>query len=65
MTPDFRAETGQRPVDAIAYNHPQSVDEGTAVRLVYRLEVNHYRGRDSLNLIVEHVLAAESAFDLN
>lgn len=45
----------QIPIDAIAFNQPQAVEVGDTLSLVYRLEVNHFRGADSANLIVEHL----------
>lgn len=47
---------GERAIDAIAFNHAEPAAPGSILRLVYRLEVNHFRGQDSANLIVEHVM---------
>lgn len=46
-----------RVADAIAFNHTDEEWPGGVRRvvLVYRLDVNHYRGRRSLQLMVEHV----------
>ncbi len=44
-------------LDAIAFNQADLISAvgAASVRLVYRLEVNEYRGRSSPQLIVEHV----------
>lgn len=48
-------------VDAIAFNTVDDT-ENTAlevpdqISVVYRLDVNHYRGRDSLQLMIEHLI---------
>lgn len=44
---------GQTPIDAIAFNQTHPIKPGASVCLVYRLEVNHFRGMDSANLVVE------------
>lgn len=53
----LRIPGSQLPLDAIAFNTtdqdwPARVD---AVRLAYRLEVNHFRGNTSLQLMVDYV----------
>jgi len=52
---------GRQAIDAIAFNRTDAVAAGDHIRLVYRLEVNRYRGLDSANLIVEDILTAEQA----
>ncbi|HSG62261.1 MAG TPA: single-stranded-DNA-specific exonuclease RecJ [Pseudomonadales bacterium] len=45
-------------VDGIAFNiDPEQwpAPEGVTVRLAYSLDVNHFRGRDSLQLLIEHI----------
>ncbi|MFI2810580.1 single-stranded-DNA-specific exonuclease RecJ [Microbulbifer sp. JSM ZJ756] len=47
----------QRAVDAIAFNvdtdqWPQPVDK---IRLAFKLDINEYRGRESLQLLVDHL----------
>ena len=57
---------GQQPVDAIAF---RAVDAGwdslpESVHMVYRVDINRWRGKESLQLIVEHLapaLGAESS----
>ncbi len=46
-------------VDAIAFNTTEEAlaDNGGSLRAVYRLDVNEFRGRKSLQLIVEHIEA--------
>jgi single-stranded-DNA-specific exonuclease len=57
---------GARAFDAIAFNfmtfNPQGADESPPlpagdVRLVYRLDINEYKGERRLQLLVDHVLA--------
>jgi single-stranded-DNA-specific exonuclease len=52
---------GERSFDAIAFNY-KAVDENPAlpagdVRLVYRLDINEYKGERRLQLLVDHVLS--------
>jgi single-stranded-DNA-specific exonuclease len=52
---------GERSFDAIAFNY-KSVDEKPTlpagdVRLVYRLDINEYKGERRLQLLVDHVLS--------
>ncbi len=51
-----RARSGVQQIEAIAFNYPQLVDKGDVINLVYRLAVNHYRGHETANMIVEHVV---------
>ena len=71
---DFRTVGGQhlklrvapggasRQLDAIAFNAPPELrsDPGRRVRLVYRLDINDFRGRRSVQLVVEHCEPVES-----
>jgi single-stranded-DNA-specific exonuclease len=56
-----------RSFDAIAFNHltPGSpiVPPAGPLQLVYRLEVNEYQGERRLQLLIDHLLAAESSPD--
>jgi single-stranded-DNA-specific exonuclease len=45
---------GEQTFDAIAFNQDRLV-EGRNKRMAYRLDINHFRGRDSVQLIVESV----------
>jgi single-stranded-DNA-specific exonuclease len=45
---------GEHTFDAIAFNQDRLV-EGRNKRMAYRLDINHFRGRDSVQLIVESV----------
>jgi single-stranded-DNA-specific exonuclease len=51
--------------DAMAFNHFDPDDSGTMphgrVRVVYRLSINHYRGAERLQLLLDHVQAAEDS----
>jgi len=44
-------------LDAIAFNAEPALRDnpGTCVRLVYRLEVNEFRGRRTVQLVIEHI----------
>jgi len=48
---------GSRPLDAIAFNQAEGLDlaTGQRVRLAYRLDVNEYNGRRSVQLLVEQI----------
>lgn len=48
-------KNGNSTIDAIAFNHRELAPQGSTIRLVYRLEVNRFRGHDSVNLIVEQL----------
>jgi single-stranded-DNA-specific exonuclease len=58
-------DSGGRRFDAIAFNllepGARAPAESTAVRLVYRLDVNEYDGARRLQLLVDHVLPGEGA----
>lgn len=44
-------------VEAIAFNHlPEDLPGSSDVRLVYRLDINRWRGSETCQLMVEHVL---------
>ena len=50
--------TGEtQPLDAICFNHAQTMPE--QVDVVYRLDANEYNGQTRLQLMVEHLQAAE------
>lgn len=55
----LRAEQNELCVDAIAFNASQKgwPLQPETVQLVYRLDINHYRGQASLQLMVEHMAA--------
>ena len=44
-----------RMLDAIAFNHGPDVLSTRLAKLVYRLDINHYRGMRTLQLLVEHI----------
>jgi single-stranded-DNA-specific exonuclease len=46
---------GRRRFDAIVFNSEVQATIGGQVRLVYRLDVNEYRGIESAQLVVEHI----------
>ncbi len=55
---------GQNVVDAIAFNVDVALWPNNAakkVRLAYRLDVNEFRGRESLQLMVEYIEASSEA----
>ncbi len=47
----------ERELDAIAFNPDPALLERRLerVRIVYRLDINHWRGRDRLQLLIEHL----------
>jgi len=52
-----RSLDGGEPVDAIAFRcTPEDVDSARAVRLLYRLAVNRWRGSASCQLVVEQIV---------
>ncbi len=57
----LRNERGGDCVDAIAFNASEKdwPLQPELVHLVYRLDINHYQGRTSLQLMVEHMAVAE------
>lgn len=59
-------QSGGRSVDAIAFNFPPGLwqqltgqQRQVEVRLVYKLQVNEFRGEETPQLLVEHVLSAQ------
>lgn len=46
---------GRRKLAAIAFNRVVETDNSQTWRIVYRLDVNHYRESKSLQLLVEHL----------
>jgi single-stranded-DNA-specific exonuclease len=51
----LRPSDGTRRFDAIAFNSTPQAGTGGPVRLVYRLDVNEYRGVENVQLVVEHI----------
>ena len=52
-----RSRDGGEEVDAIAFNClPEDLPASTGVRMLYRLGVNRWRGQESCQLLVEHIL---------
>jgi len=52
-----RSRAGGAPLDAIAFNClPEDLPRGGALRLLYRLAVNRWRGQESCQLVVEDIL---------
>ena len=48
---------GRAPVDAIAFGRlPEHLPESGRVRLLYRLDVNYFRGESSCQLMVDRIL---------
>jgi single-stranded-DNA-specific exonuclease len=46
-----------RPLEAIAFNIDEGLrpDRWQETRIAYRLDINEYQGRSSLQLVVEHM----------
>jgi single-stranded-DNA-specific exonuclease len=52
----LRPAGSSRLVDAIAFNRPgESLSAGSRLRLVYRLEVNEFRGASGMQLNVQYI----------
>jgi single-stranded-DNA-specific exonuclease len=51
----LRPQAGGRPLDAIAFNTAALEPGCSQVRLAYRLDVNEYRGVQSVQLVVEYL----------
>lgn len=51
----LRRVNGSREVAAVAFNRRLQAVPGERWRVVYRLDINHYRDRESLQLVVEHI----------
>lgn len=51
----LRRANGSRDVPAVAFNRRLVATAGEQWRIVYRLDVNLYRERESLQLVVEHI----------
>ncbi|MFB3079385.1 MAG: single-stranded-DNA-specific exonuclease RecJ, partial [Lysobacterales bacterium] len=48
---------GSNPVDAIAFNRmPQDLPQSGPVRLLYRLDINRWQGREECQLMVDHIV---------
>jgi single-stranded-DNA-specific exonuclease len=58
----LRPLEGRNPVDAIAFGTlPEDLASPNALRALYRLDVNHFRGERSCQLIVEHLVGSGRA----
>lgn len=53
----LRPDAGARVLEAIAFNRDQPVDG--RVRAAFRLQVNRYRGSDSLQLVIDWIESAD------
>ena len=51
----LRRSKGRRKLAAIAFNRVIDTDDSQTWRIVYRLDVNHYRDTKSLQLLVEYI----------
>lgn len=53
----LRPIDGADPIDAIAFGRlPEDLGGARSARMLYRLDVNHFRGECSAQLVVEHIL---------
>lgn len=53
----LRPEDGQAIIDAIAFGRlPENLPDSSTVKLVYKLDINHFRGNKTCQLMVEHIL---------
>ncbi len=54
----LRPLDGHEPIDAIAFGTlPEDLQGNSALRALYRLDVNYFRGERSCQLIVEHLVS--------
>jgi len=52
-----RALGGREAIEAIAFNHlPEDVPESPSARLLYRLDINRWRGSETCQLLVERIV---------
>lgn len=52
-----RALGGREALEAIAFNHaPEDVPAGSSIRLLYRLDINRWRGSETCQLMVEKIV---------
>ncbi|MBI3576364.1 MAG: single-stranded-DNA-specific exonuclease RecJ [Gammaproteobacteria bacterium] len=49
------ASGDSRSIDAIAFHAAKAASDWTRIRAAYRLDVNEYQGRRSLQLVLEHI----------
>ena len=55
----LRSVDGAGSIDAIAFGRlPENLPDTETVRLVYKLDVNHFRGQKTCQLMVDQILAA-------
>lgn len=53
----LRPVDGQKRIDAIAFGRlPEDLPDSDTVRLVYKLDINHFRGHKTCQLVVEQIL---------
>jgi single-stranded-DNA-specific exonuclease len=49
---------GQGSIDAIAFGRlPEDLPDSDTVGLIYKLDINHFRGRKTAQLMVEQILS--------
>jgi len=52
-----RAHGGEEVLEAIAFNHmPEDLPPGPSVRMLYRLDINRWRGSETCQLMVEKIV---------
>jgi single-stranded-DNA-specific exonuclease len=55
----LRTGGGSAPLDAIAFNTPALAAAYRSAQLVYRLDVNEFRGVESAQLVIEYIADVE------
>jgi single-stranded-DNA-specific exonuclease len=54
----LRPVDGHSCIDAIAFGRlPEDLPDSDTVRLIYKLDINHFRGHKTCQLMVEQILA--------
>jgi single-stranded-DNA-specific exonuclease len=53
----LRMQGGREDIDAIAFNHmPEDLPGGSAARMLYRLDINRWRGKETCQLMIDRIV---------
>lgn len=59
-----RPQDGRQTLEAIAFNHlPEDLPGTDTVRLIYRLDINRWRGSETCQLLVERIVSDSMQFN--
>jgi single-stranded-DNA-specific exonuclease len=57
----LRPMGGREPIDAIAFGHqPEDLPGAGAARMLYRLEVNRFRGHETCQLVIQGIVQSQA-----